>query len=243
MSHSFRLFPIPVLATLLVAAATSLAMEPKLLFSDTFDRNESQEEKDELGNGWGTNSRTRAKGNKQTDLGDGTMRVFIHETADHAVSVTHPLGFTDGIVKMRFKLEDKKDKLGINFADLSYKKVHAGHLCMAVISNNNLQIKDLKDGPMRIDLRKKRAAGQKMSEDEKQLIREKIYTTESESELAGDWRELEVTIKADTMTVSIDGDVAAAFTSSGIAHPTKATLRLSIPRNAVIDDIELWKLK
>jgi hypothetical protein len=45
------------------------AEEPgKLIFSDDFERNESQELKDEVGNGWGTNSKSRAGGNKQVDL-------------------------------------------------------------------------------------------------------------------------------------------------------------------------------
>jgi hypothetical protein len=68
----------------------------QLIFQDDFERVESQETKDEPGNGWGTNSKSRAKGNKQVDLKDGTMRIFIHAEADHAVSVTHPAEFTDG---------------------------------------------------------------------------------------------------------------------------------------------------
>lgn len=29
--------------------------------------------------------------------------------------------------------------------------------------------------------------------------------------------------------------------SEGIAHPTKKTLRLSVPRNAVVDDLKIWR--
>ena len=39
-----------------------------LIFEDKFERSESQETKDEPGNGWLTNSKRRAKGNKQTDF-------------------------------------------------------------------------------------------------------------------------------------------------------------------------------
>jgi hypothetical protein len=49
------------------------------------------------------------------------MHVYIHELADHAVSVTHPAAFTDGSVSLRFMLEDAKDNLGLNFADLDDK--------------------------------------------------------------------------------------------------------------------------
>lgn len=62
----------------------------ELVFQDDFERAESQEERDEPGNGWATNSAKRAQGDKQVDLKDGTMRIYISPRADHAVSVTHP---------------------------------------------------------------------------------------------------------------------------------------------------------
>ena len=34
--------------------------------------------------------------------------IYIHETADHAVSVTHPAEFTDGTVALKFMLEDDR---------------------------------------------------------------------------------------------------------------------------------------
>ena len=37
----------------------------KLIFEDDFERNESQEIKDEIGKGWGPKRRTRVAGNKQ----------------------------------------------------------------------------------------------------------------------------------------------------------------------------------
>ena len=60
-----------------------------LLFEDDFERKESQEKTEEIGKGWGSNSKKRAKGNKQVDLKDGAMHIAIHPEADHAVSVTH----------------------------------------------------------------------------------------------------------------------------------------------------------
>ena len=46
-------------------ASGAFAKEPgKLILSDDFERNDSQELKDEVGNGWGTNSAKRAGGNK-----------------------------------------------------------------------------------------------------------------------------------------------------------------------------------
>jgi len=47
-------------------------------------------------------------------------------------------------------------------------------------------------------------------------------------------------INDDTLTVSIDGKEVGSFASPGIAHPTKRMLRLSIPRNVVVDDVKIY---
>jgi len=39
--------------------------------------------------------------------------------------------------------------------------------------------------------------------------------------------------------VTIDGTEVGRFSSPGIAHPTKRLLRLSVPRNAVVDDVKI----
>ena len=93
-----------------------------LLFEDDFERKESQEKTEEIGKSWGSNSNKRAKGNKQVDLKDGAMHIAIHPEADHAVSVTHEAKFKNGRIDLRFQLENKDDSLGLNFADLDYKK-------------------------------------------------------------------------------------------------------------------------
>jgi len=150
------------------------AAEPgELIFEDNFERSESQELKDEPGKGWGTNSRSRAKGNKQVDLRDGAMYIFLHEQADHAVSVTQPAVFTDGAVGLRFKLEDEKDSLGLNFADLEFKEVHAGHLFAAKVDTKRVQCQDLKTGNMRLDIRQAREAKQPLSEEQQAALKGK----------------------------------------------------------------------
>ncbi|MEM7479423.1 MAG: hypothetical protein AAF483_30940 [Planctomycetota bacterium] len=142
------------------------AVEGKLLFSDDFERSESDDSKEELGKGWGTNSKKRAGGNKQADSVDGTLHIVMHETADHAVSVTHEAEFKDGIVRLRFMLPTAKDSLGLNFADLKYKPVHAGHLCVARISPHTVKLQDLKTGNMDLKVREKRLAKQVWSRDD-----------------------------------------------------------------------------
>ena len=213
----------------------------ELIFEDHFDRSESQEEKDEPGNGWGTNSAKRANGNKQVDLRDGAMRIFIHETADHGVSVTHPAEFKDGAVALRFMLEDKRDSLGLNFADLKFKEVHAGHLFVAKVSPNQAQLQDLKTGNMNLKIREARQANA-LTKEQQAMLADKQEKIPIELEI-GKWHELLVQIEGDRITLSIDGDEVGSFQSEGIAHPTKRTLRLAVPRNAVVDDLKIWRRK
>jgi hypothetical protein len=136
--------PLCLLAALVSFAAVSAEEHGTLIFQDDFERSESQEKTDAPGNGWGTNSKSRAKGNKQVDLKDGSMRIYIHAEADHAVSVTQPAEFTDGAVGLRFMLEDARDSLGLNFADLQFKEVHAGHLFAARVQADKVVLQDLK---------------------------------------------------------------------------------------------------
>ncbi|QDT78389.1 hypothetical protein Mal35_18380 [Gimesia maris] len=210
----------------------------KLIFEDDFERNESQETKDEIGKGWGTNSRTRAAGNKQVDLKNGAMYIYIHKVADHAVSVTHPAEFRDGSVELRFMLENEKDSLGLNFADLKYKKVHAGHLFMAKVNPRYVELTDLKTGNMDLKNRELRLAKKLPPELQEQLkTKRKRFPVKLET---GKWYTLLVTVSGEELTVKIDGRTVGSFSSAGMAHPTKRLLRLSVPRNAVVDDVKIY---
>ena len=228
----------------LFAVSIPLAADDRgeLIFSDDFERSESQELKDEPGKGWGTNSKSRAKGNKQVDLRDGAMHIFIHAEADHAVSVTQPAPFTDGSVALRFKLEDPRDSLGLNFADLGFKEVHAGHLFAARIEAERVLCQDLKTGNMRLDIREARQAKTPLSDEQKAALvgKEKVFPRTT---TPGEWHDLLVSVTGDGISVTIDGEEVGRFSSPGIAHPTKRLLRLAVPRNVVVDDVRIWRKK
>ncbi len=210
----------------------------KLIFEDDFERKEAQEEKDEPGNGWKTNSAKRAKGDKQVDLKDGAMRIFISEKADHAVSVTHEAEFKDGAVGMRFMLEDAKDSLGLNFADLKCKEVWAGHLFAVRIFPKHVLFQDLKTGMMDLEIRNAKK-GDGLSKEQKKMLAEKQKKVTQSLETEK-WHELLVQVKNRELTLTINGKEVGSFASDGIAHPTKRMLRLSVPRNAVVDDLKIW---
>tara|TARA_R110000850_G_scaffold54619_5_gene130027 strand:- start:4262 stop:4972 length:711 start_codon:yes stop_codon:yes gene_type:complete len=232
-------FPLTFVAVATFLSSSLLAEEGELIFSDDFERVESQETKDEPGNDWETNSGSRAGGNKQVDLKDGAMHIYIHETADHGVSVKHAAEFKNGAVSLRFKLEDSHDDLGLNFADLKYKQVHAGHLFAVRISPTAVAIQDLKTGRMDQKIRTARTDGTLTPEQGKMLkTKEKSFPNKLE---IGKWYDLLVEIQGEELNVVIDGSEVARFKSEGIAHPTKGHLRLAVHRNAVVDDLKIWK--
>lgn len=230
---------LPSLALALAFAAPLFAADHgTLIFSDDFARNEAQEKTDEPGNGWATNSKSRAKGNKQVDLKDGAMYITIHAEADHAVSVTHPAEFTDGAVELRFMLENEADTLGLDFADLGFKDVHAGHLFKVDVGTKKVSIDDSKTGGMNMKFYDAKKA-KTLTKEQTQFINSMKKTFPAKLK-AGQWYTLLVTIKGDTVTASIDGKEAATATSDGFAHPTKKMLRLSVPKSAVVDDVKIW---
>jgi hypothetical protein len=191
-----------------------------VIFQDDFNRNEAQETTDDPGNGWGTSSKSRAKGDKQVDLKDGALRIYISARADHAVSVTHAAEFTNGSVTLRFMLEDAKDSLGLDFADAQCKEVHAGHLCMARISPTAVPLIDHKTGGMRLDIHDARKEKKPLTDEQKQALAGKTKTVPHPTEI-GQWHELQITIEGDALSVTIDGQPVGSFSSPGIAHPTK----------------------
>ena len=210
-----------------------------IIFEDDFNRSESQEEKDEPGKGWRTNSEKRAKGNKQVDLRDGAMHIYIHREADHGVSVVHDAEFTNGAVGLRFKLEAKDDSLGLNFADLKFKGVHAGHLFAARIYTDRVVLQDLKTGRMEKETHALNKA-KKLTAEQKKALKKKEKSFKNTLEI-GKWYNLLVEVEGETLSATIDGEKIGSFTSPGIAHPTKRTLRLAVPKNAIVDDVKIWK--
>ncbi|MBK8036155.1 MAG: DUF1080 domain-containing protein [Verrucomicrobiaceae bacterium] len=227
-------------ALLAIFGGHLIAAEPTLLLTDDFARDEKTPGKEDIGNGWTTNSGWRAKGHQQVDLIDGIMHVTKHAEADHGVAIFHNVEFQDGIVELRFKLGEGDD-LGVDFVDRELKTVHAGHLCMARVTNKNLQITDSKTGGMDNQIRERRQAGDK-SPELAALLKTKTKAFNLDLKPT-DWHTLHLTVSGDTMTVKIDGQPAGTFSSKGIAHPTKRMITLAVNKSAQVDDVKVWKLR
>lgn len=238
MKTSFNLRFAVVTTTVLLSMSLQAADKGKLIFSDDFERNESQEKTDEPGNGWGTNSKSRAKGNKQVDLKNGAMYIYIHKEADHGVSVTHPAEFKDGTVELKFMLENPQDTLGLDFADLQCKEIHAGHLFKVTAGIKKVDIDDMKSGIMNLKFEEAKKAKTLTDEQKKFLATtKKSFPVKLET---GKWYALAVQIAGDKVSVTIDGKDVGSFSSEGFAHPTKKMLRLAVPKKATVDEVRIY---
>lgn len=210
-----------------------------LLFEDHFDRKEKTPNKEEIGNGWTSNSAWRAKGHKQVSLVEGAMQVTKHPEADHGVAIFHDVAFRDGVVELRFKLRDGDD-LGLDFVDRGLKTVHAGHLCLARVTLKNLSLTDSKTGGMNNEIRERRLKGDN-SPELAALLKAKAASFKLDLK-ADEWHTLRVAVNGDRMSAMIDGKEAGSFTSEGIAHPTKRMITLAVNKSAWVDDVKVWRL-
>lgn len=211
----------------------------ELIFEDRFERTETQEIKDEPGNGWTTSSDKTAGGRKQVDLRDGAMHMHTAEGANHAVSTRHEFAFEDGTVGMRFRLDNAEDKLQLNFADMNLKTVHAGHLFDVTVSLEKVYFEDKKTGAMNLEIRKARAEGGLSKEQEAILKKKRTWIDHPITK--GEWHDLLVHVRGDRITAVIDGKEVGSFQSEGFAHPSKGLLRLLVPGYAVVDDVKIWR--
>lgn len=229
-----------VFTFVLLSAASTFADDGTVIFTDNFDRTEADDSKEQPGNGWTTNSKSRAKGVKQVDLKDGAMFIKRAEVADHGVSVVQDLKFKDAVLQMKFRI-GPKDDLGLNIADMQEKSVHAGHLCVARVRAGKVQLADLKTGMMKLEHRTARKAKTLTPELRKLINKKSKYIDHKTS--PNEWHTLKLTIQDETMKLQIDGKPVGSFTSAGIGHPTKRRLRLSVGREAWVDDIQITRLK
>ena len=228
---------------LLIYLTLALALHadtPTLLFSDDFSRDEATPGKEDIGNGWTSNSAWRAKGHQQVDLIDGVMHVTKHAEADHGVAIFHNVEFQDGIVELKFKLGEGDD-LGVDFVDRELKTVHAGHLCIARVTNKAVTLTDSKTGGMNNEIRERREKGDK-SPELAALLKTKTKSFKLDLK-PNEWHTMKIKIVGDQMNVRIDDQETGSFSSEGIAHPTKRMITLAVNKSADVDEVKVSKLK
>ena len=229
---------------LLASDPTSLIKEAKLLLEDDFNRSETDDNKEELGKEWVTNSAKRAKGVKQADLKDNTLHITMAKVADHAISVRHDAPFDDGIVQARFKMHDAKG-MKFNFNDPKARKVcWAGHISGIVVKPKSITIQDHKTGIFDLKLREIKKDPNATKEAKKkanQIIKSKEATFKV-SLKQGQWYQITIINQGPKLTVYIDDKKIGSFSSEGNDHKVKQNLAFSVPGKVSIDDLKIWSL-
>lgn len=215
-----------------------LIPKAKLIFEDDFNRTESDDSKEELGNNWKTNSAKRAQGIKQADLNDGVLHIKMAKEADHGVSVLHTNPFDDGIVTVKFKMLTSKG-MKFNYNDPKAKKVTwAGHICAVGVTPNSVQIVDQIEGYFRLDIHNMRKAGKK--KEAAALCKDKAITRKAKLEI-GKWYEMTMVFKDSTLTAYIDGQEIAKLDSKGLDH-LKDNIAFAVNGEVEVDNLKVYSL-
>ncbi len=213
----------------------------KLLLEDDFNREDPDGEED-LGENWISNSKSRAQGDKQCDLVDGTMQFTLSPKANHAISLVHNTSepYQEAVSWTRVKFPSGQS-FKIAFNDKQYKPVHAGHINGVTVRNRSVNIDDEKNGRFSAEAKAMR------NDDSKKKERAELtakFSKQFPVNVKGDkWFELVTHHQGETLTVYIDGKEVGSYTSSGFAHETKRQLAFAPSKDATVDHTMLWKIE
>ncbi|WP_145415796.1 sulfatase-like hydrolase/transferase [Planctomycetes bacterium K23_9] len=148
---------------------------------------------------------------------------------DHGATIRTEIDFDDvdiqfdfrfsGGTRFNFVIDDKHDK-----------SVHAGHICRASISQEQLSIGDDKTGSMNLEVREKRK-NKNLSAPDAKALDQLLARTQSAVMVnlqPGGWHTLRLRIKGDIMKAFLDGKMATSLRSPGFDHPTKNKLGFTV---------------
>ena len=218
----------------------------ELIFEDHFERNESQETKDEPGNGWTTSSDPKKNGAKNVDLRDGTLHIATPKGTGHGISARHGFSFKDGTVSVRIKFHDKIDRLRLNFADVPAENVgvnhlDAKHLFDAIISLGGICFEDKIGGVLSPGIKENRKNGTLTKEQKKFLsTKYKVFRHKLEPDK---WYTFAVHLDGDKISAHLDDKYIGELRSSGFDNPTKTLMRCLVQGAITIDDFMVWRRK
>ncbi len=210
----------------------------RLEFQDDFDRNETQEESDEVGNGWETNNdKPWSLGKKQADLRDGALHVTPSNGKESKLLVIRSCDFRDGSIEFRFRLKNDDDEIGIVIADRNLKDVHAGHVMSVRAQKGKLLVSDMLSGAFDPEVWKRKKAKQQTEADQKQVAACRKMVKANIG--VGSWHKLTVTTHGKQLLAHVDDKEVVDFLSPGFENQ-KTILRLSVKRFGAIDDFKLY---
>jgi hypothetical protein len=235
---TFALLPIlsALAADLPPVPAEPIAKKKELLFSDDFQSAEPNKLWHKVvptfafENGTLKGTQTR---DQNIPAADGKPAVTPH-AAVHGLE----LPTKDSVVEVKIRF-DGASMIDVEFDDRKYEGAHYGHICRAQVRLNGVTIVDERDGSMRNDIYEMSKDPEKKAERAK-LLAGRSITFPAKLE-AGKWYTVGVETVGDTMRVTIDGQPAAYFKSSGIGHATKSKIELGVAgKDGYFDDIKVW---
>ena len=237
------------LTSVLVADdAAWLKAKGQLLFQDTFDRKVEGNGLKGIGNGWESATADRVPQIRQADLVEGVLRIAsATKEAGHAAHLHHDAGFADGgvIVRFRFPGLHPAENLQLGFVDRELKDVWAGHLCYALIGQQDLTLTDRKTGSMNLAIKKQRAedatAKKKPDPVLEALLKTKTQVTPLKADQA--WHVLTLVTEGDELRCSLDGQRVASHRSAGYAHDHKRWFSFLANSTVWIDEVQIYKVK
>jgi hypothetical protein len=152
--------------------------------------------------------------------------------------VVHPAKYEDCRVELKFRIDDEGDDLGIDFADMKCKEVHAGHICKIFFRPDGIEIQDLKSGRMNKVFRDALKAG--TATDEQKSAAKKFQRKFAHPIKLKQWHSAIIAISGDTMSIELNGKKIGSFSSPGIGHPQKDMIRFSARREVWLDDVRMF---
>ncbi len=210
--------------------APELAKPGTVLFEDSFKRAEMAPE-------WRV-------GKGSWKIEDGVVKVAEIPDDKHGAYAYAKGKFADAnfIAEFGFKFDGAKS-VQFLFDDKNYKGSHAGHICRASITPDQVVVTDSKLGNMKNEIFDKMKDPQTTAEEKKQLqasIKDKTAAFKVKLD-AAEWHTARVEVAGDEMLVEIDGKAAGYLKSEGIAHPTKTMVGFTVNgQSAMIRNVKVW---
>lgn len=226
-----------LLTTMFAFAAEEPTVKP--IVHDDFNRAE-------VGKNWSTNDgraqRTsgvpKEKFVSQSQIENGVLQIRRTKGSDHGASVKTPAEFTNGEIKLRFRLTGE-NKFSVNMNDPELKTVHAGHICKVEIAPNSVMVQDQKTGTMNLKIREQRLENKLTAETKKMLAtKQKKFPAKV---AAGDWHNLFIRVQGETISVTIDEVSIGEFSSDGLAHSPKRNIAFAVNVAVDVDDVTVVK--
>jgi hypothetical protein len=225
-----------------------LREQGRLVFHDSFEREEEGNLAKAIGNGWNSATADRVPEIKQADLDAGILKISsATQEAGHSAHIHHEAGFTDGgaVVRFRFPGLTKSETLQLGFVDRETPGVHAGHLCYGLLTPSGITLIDHKTGVMNLEIRQRRQhcldRKEPLPNDLASLLQTKQVTVPWKTDT--EWHELVLVTEGDEMRLSLDGQLMARHRSEGFAHPMKRWFSFLVTSTVWIDDVKIWRVK